>query len=297
MSITTKRVPLVGREANHKFNAEALERVARDVEIPPVPSVVLELNEMLQGSASIGEIAKLLERDAFVSGLCLKLINSVRYGLRAHCDSILHAASMLGVRKLGIVASEACLLKSYADLSGPPDVNVFDVQKHGVVTAIVARQLAMHVRLPANVDDSMVATCALFHDVGRVALYATFHDRYVELTYTSPLAGASLVSAEIDNYGFHHGDVSALIVERWGLGPRVSQTLSEHHKEMNTGDFTLADVINVADDIVHRYKSYGISGIMNTLLNLPPEFLSIAREDLPPFAQSLASAIFKECTQ
>jgi putative nucleotidyltransferase with HDIG domain len=106
-----------------------------------------------------------------------------------------------------------------------------------VCSALATRSRA---RIELAPDEFQVV--GLLHDIGKVLLLEAGTDQYLNCVREARASGTPGFFAEEQIYGFHHGEVGALIAEEWGLPPLVAESARFHHgpREHLDGSPTLA---------------------------------------------------------
>jgi HD-like signal output (HDOD) protein len=91
----------------------ARQLIAKKISIPTLPSVVAKVQGMLE-DPNIGarELGDVVASDAPLAARVLKIANSAYYGLRERCMLPQHATSVLGVRVLRNVITQAAVVSS-----------------------------------------------------------------------------------------------------------------------------------------------------------------------------------------
>nr|MCU0586505.1 HDOD domain-containing protein [Desulfobacterales bacterium] len=74
-----------------------LEKLDRIRDIPTLPSIVVDLNTLLQDpDTSVQKIAQIIEKDQAIALKILKLVNSAFYGFKSKISDVRGAVIMLG---------------------------------------------------------------------------------------------------------------------------------------------------------------------------------------------------------
>ena len=135
--------------------------------IPKMPEVVLELQkEIAKNEPNLSKVGAILEEDMALSGLVLKTVNSVNFGLQRKINSIPHAAMLLGLNTL----KDAVLISALKAALGEQSRFQTLVWRISQGNALGARTLAFAVE-GVSVDYAYLA--GLFHDVG---VHLSLHD-------------------------------------------------------------------------------------------------------------------------
>ena len=95
-------------------------------------------------------------------------------------------------------------------------------------------------------DTAPVATAALLHDVGKLALARVHPDYARTRTGGGP---EDWTAAERAAYGIDHTTLAAVVAGCWNLPRRLARALERHHAPDAAG---VAGVVRLADAVVHH---------------------------------------------
>ena len=69
-------------------SSDESEEILKELKIPPAPDIILQLQQELRAdNPSLEAIGEIIQKDAAISGLVLKTVNSPLFGLRATIQS------------------------------------------------------------------------------------------------------------------------------------------------------------------------------------------------------------------
>jgi len=157
--------------------------------------------------------------------------------------------------------------------------------RHSIACGLAARHLAGQ-RREANVERFFVA--GLLHDIGRPILFVKEPETAARILEEARRNGQLLYALEQDAFGFHHGAVGAVLLERWRLPGMLIDAAAWHHAPRLATRFPLeAAVIHVADLIANGLR-LGTSGEPNV-----PSFELAAWDSLGISTHGLP-ALFKQ---
>lgn len=263
--------------------------VDRTVSIPTIPTILLEINDVLlseQGSAR--EAAEIIERDPAIAAKVLRLVNSPFYGLRSSVSNINLACSVLGLQTIKNLVVQATILDRF---SSGPALEEFDVEwlwDHSFKTATAARMLveAMPGKASLNKDDAY--TCGLIHDVGKMVLLQSAPAPFASALRASKGNQLPLSDTEAEIFGFNHAHVVGLLAKRWKLPEHLQVAAISHHSPGSaTEEWTPGFLIHAANSIAHEVTE-GDGGWFGDclpddamqLLDIPAERLQSIRADV-----------------
>lgn len=221
-------------------------------DLPPLPSVVLELVESLgHEELSAAQYAAKISRDQALAAKTLRLANSSFYGRGRQVRSVAEAISVLGLRTVRGVVTAAGMAGSFRRHPG------FDHQafwRHSIGTALCAQTLAGELRRD---DADLAFTVGLLHDIGRLALASAFAPAYAEVERWRRDRDCPDADAERAVLGIDHAEVGGLIARQWNFAPSIVDAIREHHAPPDTAGVTLTGIAHVADAVAH---ALGLAG-------------------------------------
>ncbi len=188
-------------------------------QLPSPPGVGMRVLE-LTGSDDYAaqEIAETIMADSALTGSLLKLANSALHVGAEPMTTIIEATMRLGVSSVRNVALGLSLIDSHR--SGACEA--FDYEYYwakSVARALSAQALSRH---HCRGMPSEAYVMGLLCDIGTLTLATVYPERYSDLLRQTPLhARAALARREQEEFAISHSEVSAFMVESWGL-PRES---------------------------------------------------------------------------
>lgn len=230
--------------------------------------------------SSAADVGKIISEDPGLTARLLRLVNSPIYGFPLRIDTLTQAISIVGMIQLRDLAIGTAFIKLFSNLpSHPADMDSF--WRHSIACGLAARQLACR-RREANVERFFVA--GLLHDIGRPIMFTHAPAEAARALTESRQTGQLLFTVEQRAFGFHHGVVGALLLERWRLPGMLVDAAAWHHTPRLASKFPLeAAVVHVADLIANGLE-LGTSGEPNV-----PAFETTAWDSLGIPAAGLPS--------
>jgi putative nucleotidyltransferase with HDIG domain len=221
-------------------------------DLPPLPSVVLELVESLgHEELSAAQYAAKISRDQALAAKTLRLANSSFYGRGRQVHSVAEAISVLGLRTVRGVVTAAGLAGSFRRR---PGFNHHAFWRHSIGSALCAQALAGELRRD---DADLAFTVGLLHDIGRLALASAFAPAYAEVERWRRDQDCPDGDAERAVLGIDHAEVGGLIARQWNFAPAIVDAILEHHAPPAAGELTLTGIAHVADAVAH---ALGLAG-------------------------------------
>jgi HD-like signal output (HDOD) protein/CheY-like chemotaxis protein len=184
-------------------------------EIPKRPKLDSDLSDrLLDPTATPGDLAKLITRDANMSAQLLRLVNNACFGLPRRIASIESAISYLGtniLRSLLLAVAARCVLGPRATLAG------YDLES-SETRALLSANLAMQFFTDNNARVSAFAA-ALLQDLGELLLMASPAQALQQALAHADLASDSIV----------HAQLGAYVLREWGMPYGIVESVAHHH--------------------------------------------------------------------
>jgi len=238
------------RTAIRPIERDALLAALRD--LPPLPSVVLELVESLGNEElSATQYAAKISRDQALAAKTLRLANSSFYGRGRQVQSVAEAIAVLGLRTVRGVVTAAGMAGSFRRHPGF-DHDAF--WRHSIGSALCAQALAGEL---GRDDGDLAFTVGLLHDIGRLALASAFAPAYAEVEQWRRDQDCPDGEAERAVLGIDHAEVGGLIARQWNFAPAIVDAICQHHAPPDATEITLTGIAHVADAIAH---ALGLAG-------------------------------------
>lgn len=203
------------------------EEVAKSVKaLRPLPKAVARLVELAESeTATIKQIAEVVNADPVLCGKILQVVNSAYYGLARSVSTIQQALMLLGLHSLKAIALSVV---SIATLSRGRAISAAErvLWEHALSVAWEARGIAQACRWGVRVaEDAYVV--GLLHDIGALFLLMRYPSLYKPLVQVADERTA--LERELELFGCDHADVGAMIAEHWDLPERIVKAIGAHH--------------------------------------------------------------------
>lgn len=230
------------------MNDAALARIMNSPQMPTLPAVAVQVLDLTsRRDVELAEIAKVIEHDPAIATRVLKTVNSSFYGLTRKVGSIRQALAYLGmetVRGLVLGFSLARTLKDDDDV-------VFDFNEYwrrSILGASAARAIAGIVR-KGDPDEAFVA--ALVRDLGMIALWKYYGDRYLQLLDLTEGDHNRLSDLERRHFEIDHAQIGAGMIEGWKFPSNIVDVVLLHHHgtEVAGSDEDMRRIVLIAADV------------------------------------------------
>lgn len=233
--MTTTTTPIAFAE--RQLSDPALERLVRDIGVPPQPTVIATLQvELARDEPDLRRVAAAVASDAALTAAVLRTANSPAFGLTRRAETLGQALALLGLRQVGVIVS-SIVLRRLIPTDGPRLTRFWDVSaKRSWAMARLARSLR-------GVDVDIAQTFGLFCDVGIPLLLRRFDTYGATLQAANASTDEPFTAAEHRAHGTDHALIGALMARSWGVSQTVCLSIRLHHDHRTFQDPKAPEVI------------------------------------------------------
>ncbi len=206
------------------LDSAALQKLVDSVKLPPVPQTLIDLNqELSKQHPDLANLAEIIQRDAGISGLVLKTVNSPLFGLRREILSIQHAINLLGIAYVSKIVTGLLMKQS---VGGSDGLSAELWQSQMNTATLVSMLVQQFLDCPA--DEGYLL--GLFQNCGQM-LIASRHEDYADfLAEYENHPELIITEAEKQRYNYHHGDLGCLLAYSWGIPKYLCDVILHHHQ-------------------------------------------------------------------
>ncbi len=207
------------------MNQEMLDRVLRSPRLPSLPSIALEVIDLVQQQdVNIKQIAHTISHDPAMASKILKTVNSSFYGQTQQISTISHALVILGLNSVKTLALGFSLVANLKDqCSSGFDHLVF--WKRSLYAAAGARTLARELNL---IQQEEAFLAGLLQDLGILAMSQALGNDYAELMAEVGKNFARLAPLERGRLDLDHAQVGGALARQWKLPNILTQSIEFH---------------------------------------------------------------------
>ena len=197
--------------------------------LPSPSGVALELIRLIQkGSATVEEIAKLVQMDPALTGRLIQFANSAFAGAPRPVAAVIEAVMRLGAHTVRQFALSLSVVS--ANRSGA--CSVFDYEGFwgsAMARALAAQAISARYRCVAPQE---AFTCALLSEIGRLALASVYPQEYAEcLNCTQDGSDDQLLEHEQERFSIDHRQLSLGLLKDWGFPEVLINAVALHHRK------------------------------------------------------------------
>jgi HD-like signal output (HDOD) protein len=210
-------------------------------QLQPFPPVVAQLMRVVSvEDVSFKQMAELIRSDAAVAGEVLRLANSPLLDCRRQVNSILHAVAILGLERLrGLIMTLAMREFLSPTLRIPVLLRCW---RHNLACALLCEELSGAYYL--GKDPSY--TAGFLHDIGRLALLASFPAEYAQMLGVAALHHLDVRECEQGAFGIDHCAAGTWLVEEWQFPAEFREITGRHHDPPDDERFDMTALVQVA---------------------------------------------------
>lgn len=208
------------------MNEQLLERVLQSPRLPSLPTIALEVIELVQQkNVDIKQIADTIKMDPALSSKILKTVNSSFYGQAYSISTISHALVVLGLNSVKTLALGFSLVNNLADQGGE-GFDHMEFWKRSLFTATASKALAQK---SGVVQQEEAFLGGLLQDLGMLTMNQTLANEYNTLIAKTGNTHSKLLAMEQDELDLTHPEVGAKLAESWSLPSLLSNAIRFHH--------------------------------------------------------------------
>jgi len=184
-------------------------------ELPSIPAIAVEVMQLTQDpQCTLDQLARTIGGDPALSIKLLQLANSSLFNLGQEVTSLQRATMLLGLKTVKLMSLGFSLVDALPRASeGSFDAPAY--WRRSICCAVAGRSLA-RVRRLAHGDEAFL--CGLLAYIGQMICARALPEAYARVLLECADRWPD-IEDERRVLGYHHADVSAALLESWGLPP------------------------------------------------------------------------------
>ncbi len=215
------------------MNEQLLERVLKSPRLPSLPTIALEVIELVQRkNVDIKQIADTIKMDPALSSKILKTVNSSFYGQAYSISTVSHALVVLGLNSVKTLALGFSLVNNLADQGGD-GFDHMDYWKRSLFTATASKALAQKSGLMQQ-EEAFLG--GLLQDLGMLTMNQTLGNEYNRLIAKTKNVHGDLLAMENDVLKLTHPVVGEALANSWSLPTLLTNAIRYHHTPDESGE-------------------------------------------------------------
>ena len=248
----------------HAMNSpqSTIERfVATAKQLHSLPAVAMEALELtVNPKVDTSALKKCIENDPALTAKILRVVNSSLFGLSREVSDLNQALALLGTKPLKLLVLGFSLPKGMYE--GIEAETLAQHWRHTLTKAVAAREISETFWNQPG-DEAFIA--GLLQDIAVPVLLQELGEPYARLLEKAQAAGRDLAPLEVQAMGFDHTELTARLLEHWGLPPLLVDTIR----------WTPADE-SAMSDVTHRQRE------ILELAEMTAQLLAERRPDVLP---------------
>ncbi len=225
--------------------------LSRVKELPALSATALRLAELARDDrSSAADFEQVVRPDPALTANLLRVANSAYFGLRCRAESVRHAVTVMGMKRVSEVAAAVALAPVIPKRLPGYEIEASAFWLHSVAVAVLAERLSLQLGLRCP---DLTFTAGLLHDIGKLAIAAFVADDAPSILLRTR-GGLPFVAAEQAVLGVDHGQVGGLVAEAWSLPAAAAAAALWHHAPGAAPEDApqmLIDLVHVADGLAH----------------------------------------------
>lgn len=215
-------------------------RQLSEEKMPVFSNTVTEVTNVVSDQdTSAVDVARVILRDAALTGRLLKMANSIHYNPQGQAISTVSRAVMvLGFEKVKALALTLVLVDSLAD--GKQRQKLIEEMARSFHAAIQAQEIAIKMKLP-QAEDIFIA--ALLSRLGNMAFWAFADEQAEQILDLLKTSSMTEEEAESQILGFTLQSLTRGLSEAWSLGDMLNNSLNPRNHD------PAVEVIRVANQL------------------------------------------------
>ncbi|MBN2580106.1 MAG: HDOD domain-containing protein [Pirellulales bacterium] len=260
-------------------SAATLDRLAaRAGQLYSLPTVAMQILKLTSNPAvDVRAIKDCIENDPALTSKILRVVNSSLFGLSREVSDLNQALALLGTKPLKLLVLGFSLPSGlFAAVEGEILAQYW---RHTLTKAVAGREISETLwRQPG--DDAFIA--GLLQDLGMLLLIQQLGDPYVKFLRKVWGEGKNLLEMENQSLGFDHTELSARLLERWGLPAALVEAAAwepEYASSAPQGESALPRIVHLSE-LTAQLLADNRPQVLPRLLQVGQDYCRLTQEQL-----------------
>ncbi len=269
-------------------------------DFPIIPAVASKIMSIAEDNIDISfkQLEGIVSVDPMLTAKILKIANSALYARQSEIVNLQMAIGLLGFKTIKSLVILLTASRFSRKLKNREVLNSF--WRHSLATAFIAKQIL--IRNKDRKDEESVFIAGLLHDIGQVALFQRYPDRYRDLL-TNEQAVSSVEKVEQSLFNTDHRKLGGFILRKWNF-PDMYVAVAEEHGNRNVQSIykniiytvTLADLLTEKIGFGQgRYVDDDLFLELVSFLHMDAEDILYFQHEFLPFIEK--DPLFAECQE
>ena len=229
-------------------NSQKLLKQLQLNKLPTLPHVLVDIINACQcNGVAFQEIADIVSRDASISARVVSMANSSFFNRGTPIRSLDRALLVLGTETIKTIVITATIHQFFSGINNKDQAFLKEFWRRSLNCALLAKSLAILTSYP-HPDEAYL--CGLLHNMGELVLASHLREDYFELVSEFPNENTRF-KHELGSLGIDHAELSALLIEQWGLSPYSVDAVRYHHANLDdvVGAHHLVKILFVSSEL------------------------------------------------
>ena len=264
-------------------------------ELPTLPTVVMRILSLIEdANTNTTDITEAISLDPALTSKVLKIANSAYYGFSQLISDLERAVALLGFNMVKSLALSIGVMKTLPSEKKSTSFSERELWLHSVTVATIIKEMGKKIGMEK--DHEYLFIIGLLHDIGIIVLDQFFNELFQEIL-KDPIAleRGKLYEAERKVLGFDHGEVAAILLNRWKFPNEIIKPIVLHHSTKYPEDFAQKEtaMLRIANAISYYTPEEEIEEMIYKRLKPDLDILNMSREKID-YLISYSSGIEEE---
>lgn len=201
--------------------------IAQQIEaFPLMPITVSKVIEVTNNpESSANDLVKAILPDQTMCISILKIANSVLYGRPKQVTSLENAVTVLGFNEIQNIVLAKAAVKAFKPISKAHQKEIDVFWDHAFTCGLASKIIAEHINQPSG----QFFIAGLLHDIGKLAMFLIFGEKYIASKWLSGLSNATKLEEEKRTFKITHDEAGGRLLEHWQFPDELTTALYYHH--------------------------------------------------------------------
>ncbi len=250
----------------------------------PAPQVLPQILPLLnKPDVDASVVVDLIAYNQSLTGSVLRICNSAYFSRGTPIESLQHAVAHIGFRQVYDIVVSAVSAVTYACPQKGYGVEANELWSHSVATAVAAQIIARN----CSLDQQIVFTAAILHDIGKIVLSLALEDMKDQVTLEAETLNLSPYEIEMKLLYVNHADIGGRLLEHWNLPADLAAGVRYHHRPADAKEHERLAACVYLGNVIAYLMGYGY-GKHSLDLGAREEALKILNltpENIPQYMQ------------
>jgi len=236
-----------------ELGKKTIEEFKNIKNLPTIPKVVLEVNEMLRThNGDIIRLTEIIGKDQGLTTKILAVANSPLYGLPRNVSSLEFGIMLLGIGEISNIVT-ALSLANIVKGGDIKEFNFMEFWAHSMIVGSAAKDIAKRLNFHELAGDAFVA--GMLHDIGIQLIARYFPNQFKKIVELTQSGEMKFYEAELSTLGVTHEDVGHYMVSKWNLPGNLADVLGYHHTPQNNPNKNVTlSIVHLADAMTRIFE-------------------------------------------